>query len=58
MATVDQDELIAFTRQIGLAVVATIEPGGMSQAALVGIAATDIGELMFNTSRRSRRSPT
>lgn len=51
----NRDELIAFTRQIGLAVVATLGPDGAPQAALVGVAATDAGELVFDTSRGSRK---
>jgi Pyridoxamine 5''-phosphate oxidase. len=55
MAGMDRNELIAFTRQIGLAVVATAGPDGAPQAALVGVAATDEGELVFDTSRASRK---
>jgi PPOX class probable F420-dependent enzyme len=56
MARMDRAELIAFTRQIGLAVVATIGPDGAPQAALVGVTATDVGELVFDTSRASRKT--
>lgn len=48
-------ELVTFTRQRGLAVVATCGPDGAPEAALVGIAATDDGELIFDTSVRSRK---
>jgi PPOX class probable F420-dependent enzyme len=52
---VDRRELIDFVRARGLAVVATCGPDGSPQAALVGLAATDRGELIFDCSRRSRK---
>lgn len=48
-------ELIDFVRHRGLAVLATRDPTGAPEAALVGIAATDRGELVFDTSVRSRK---
>lgn len=51
---VDRAELVAFVRAQGLAVVATRGPAGTPEAALVGIAATDRGEIVFDTSSRSR----
>jgi len=51
----DQQQFINFVRQRGLAVVATRGPDGAPQAALVGITATGRGELVFDTSRSSRK---
>ncbi len=51
----DRAELVGFVRSRGLAVVATRGPDGAPQAALVGIAATDTGELVFDCSRESRK---
>jgi PPOX class probable F420-dependent enzyme len=51
----DRTEMIEFVRARGLAVVASRGPDGAPQAALVGIAATDVGELIFDTSRDSRK---
>ena len=48
-------QLVGFVRSRGLAVVATRGPDGAPQAALVGIAATDAGELVFDCSRESRK---
>lgn len=47
--------LVAFVRERGLAVVATRGPDGPPQAALVGIAITDEGELVFDTLTTSRK---
>ena len=52
---VDQRELIDFVRARGLGVIASRGPDGSPQAALVGIAATDRGEIVFDCSRRSRK---
>ena len=49
------DELVAFVRARALAVVATRGPDGSPEAALVGVAATDEGEIVFDTSKRSRK---
>lgn len=49
-------ELIAFVRARGLGIVATVAPNGAPEAALVGIAATDDAELVFDTSRHSRKA--
>ncbi len=51
----DRTELVRFVRQRGLAVVATHGPGGVPEAALVGVAATDHGEIIFDTSIHSRK---
>jgi pyridoxine/pyridoxamine 5'-phosphate oxidase len=51
----DRVGMIEFVRARGLAVVATRGPDGEPQAALVGIAATDLGELLFDASARSRK---
>jgi PPOX class probable F420-dependent enzyme len=48
-------ELVAFVRQRGRAVLATRGPDGAPQAALIGVAATDQGEIVFDTSRSSRK---
>lgn len=48
-------ELIEFVRARGLGVVATVAADGAPEAALVGLAATADGELVFDTSRRSRK---
>ena len=48
-------ELAAFVRSRGLGVVASRGPSGSPQAALVGLAATDRGELVFDCSRDSRK---
>ena len=50
-----ENELIAFVRACGLAVVATSGPDGAPEAALVGIASTDRAELLFDTSTSSRK---
>ena len=49
-------ELIDYVRQRGLAVVATTSETGAPEAAVVGITATDLGELVLDTSRRSRKA--
>ena len=51
----DEQGLVAFVRERGLAVVATRGPDGSPQAALVGMAATDRGELIFDTTTSSRK---
>lgn len=51
----DKHDLVTFVRDRGLAVVATHGPDATPEAALVGIAATDDGELVFDTSVRSRK---
>lgn len=48
-------QLVEFVRQRGLAVIATRGPDGAPQAALIGITATDRGELVFDTASRSRK---
>jgi hypothetical protein len=53
--TMDRPAFVKFVRDRGLAVVATRGLDGAPQAALVGIAATDEGELVFDTSIRSRK---
>lgn len=51
----DRRELIDFLRARGLGVIASRGPDGSPQAALVGIAATDEGEIVFDCSRGSRK---
>lgn len=51
----DRAQFVEFVHRRGLAVVATRGPNGAPQAALVGIAATDRGELVFDTARSSRK---
>jgi hypothetical protein len=51
----DRPELIDFVRARGLGVIASRGPDGSPQAALVGIAATDEGELVLDCSRGSRK---
>jgi pyridoxine/pyridoxamine 5'-phosphate oxidase len=52
---VDRAWLVRFVRQCGLAVLATRGPDGAPQAALVGVAATDQAEIVFDTSVQSRK---
>jgi general stress protein 26 len=52
---VDQRQFIDFVRHRGLAVIATRGADGAPQAALIGITATERGELVFDTSRGSRK---
>jgi PPOX class probable F420-dependent enzyme len=49
-------QLVEFIRARGLGVVATVGPSGEPQAALVGVAATDRGEIVFDTTRDSRKA--
>jgi pyridoxine/pyridoxamine 5'-phosphate oxidase len=51
---VDQEELIAFVRRRGQAVLATCGPDGAPQATQVSIAVTDHGEFVFDMSVHSR----
>ncbi len=51
----DIAELVEFVRSRGLAVVATQASDGSPEAALVGVAATDLGEIVFDTARTSRK---
>lgn len=46
---------VSFVRERGLAVVATRSADGAPEAALVGVACTDAGELIFDTSIDSRK---
>jgi len=48
-------EQLEFVRQRGLAVVATRDAHGEPQAALVGVAATEQGEIVFDTLTSSRK---
>jgi PPOX class probable F420-dependent enzyme len=50
-----KEQLVEFVRQRGLAVVATRAPDGEPQAALVGVAATAAGEIVFDTLTSSRK---
>lgn len=51
----DKGELIDFVRKARLGVVSSIGPDGSPQAALVGIAASDAGEIVFDTMHASRK---
>lgn len=51
----DRDGLVGFVRARGLAVVATTAADGCPQAAVVGIAVTDDGDFVFDTTRSSRK---
>jgi pyridoxine/pyridoxamine 5'-phosphate oxidase len=51
----DLGEVATFVTTVKLGVVATVGLGGEPQAALVGIAATDRGELVFDTSDSARK---
>lgn len=44
-----------FVRMCGSAVLATTAPGGAPQAALVGVAMVDTGEIILDTPRQSRK---
>ena len=48
-------ELAAFVRSFGQAVVATVDRDGKPEAALVEVAATDDGELIFDTKTEARK---
>lgn len=50
-----RSELLAFLRRFKLAVVSTVTSEGASQAAIVGFAVSDELELVFDTSKRSRK---
>lgn len=51
----DRDALVRFGRARGLAVLATTAADGRPQAAVVGIAVTDDGDIVFDTTRTSRK---
>jgi PPOX class probable F420-dependent enzyme len=51
----DRDALVQFARARGLAVLATTSIDGHPQAAVVGIAITDDGDIVFDTTRTSRK---
>lgn len=51
----NRNQLVTFIRQRGLAVIATRGADGGPQAALVGVAATNRAEIIFDTSVRSRK---
>lgn len=51
----DRDALVQFARARGLAVLATTSADGRPQAAVVGIAVTDDGDIVFDTIRTSRK---
>ncbi len=48
-------ELVAFIRAHRIAVVATVDESGSPQAAVVGVSATDEGEIVFDTLTTSRK---
>lgn len=47
--------MVSFIRDRGLAVLASVNADGHPQAALVGVAATDAGEIVFDTVSSSRK---
>jgi PPOX class probable F420-dependent enzyme len=51
----DKNALVQFVRARGLAVLATVSADGHPQAAVVGVAATDDGDIVFDTIRTSRK---
>jgi PPOX class probable F420-dependent enzyme len=51
----NRDALVQFARARGLAVLATTSADGHPQAAVVGIAATDDADIVFDTTRTSRK---
>jgi PPOX class probable F420-dependent enzyme len=51
----DRETLVQFVRARGLAVLATTAPDGSPQAAVVGVAATADGDIVFDTTRDSRK---
>lgn len=51
----DRQEFVEFVRARGLAVVSSVGPDGAPQAALVGVAATDQAEIVFDTTRGTRK---
>ncbi len=54
----DKDALVQFVRARGLAVLATVSADWHPQAAVVGVAATDDGDIVFDTTRTSASSST
>jgi Pyridoxamine 5'-phosphate oxidase len=52
--TVDREELVAFVRRRGQAVLATRGPDGAPQATAVDVAVTDQAEIVFDVSIHSR----
>lgn len=48
-------EIVAFVREHGRAIVATVSPAGLPEAALVGITALDDGTLIFNVVPGARK---
>jgi uncharacterized pyridoxamine 5'-phosphate oxidase family protein len=51
----ETSEFVAFVQERGLGVIATLGPQGTPQAAVVAVQATDAGEVLFGTERRSRK---
>ncbi len=52
---VNREALVQFARARGLAVLATTSADGRPQAAVIGIAVTDDGDIVFDTTRTSRK---
>jgi pyridoxine/pyridoxamine 5'-phosphate oxidase len=52
---VDRSSLASFVKQRGLAVLASTNERGKPQAALIGVTATDKGEIVFDTLASSRK---
>lgn len=51
----DRASVVAFIRDQGRGVVATVSPEGMPEAALVGLVALDDGTILFNAFSSSRK---
>ncbi|GAB3889331.1 pyridoxamine 5'-phosphate oxidase family protein [Kibdelosporangium lantanae] len=54
-AVIARAEFVHFARTAGLAVLATASPSGKPEAALVGIAVSDAGELVLDTPNTARK---
>ncbi|MSS83436.1 pyridoxamine 5'-phosphate oxidase family protein [Actinomycetaceae bacterium WB03_NA08] len=50
-----RDDFVAFVRQVSEGVIATVNRSGKPEAALVGLASNDAGELIFSSLTYSRK---
>jgi PPOX class probable F420-dependent enzyme len=50
-----RERFVAFVRAVRLGVVATVDPDGNPEAALVGLAVTDAGDLIFDSPSDARK---
>lgn len=48
-------DFVQFVKDVNLAVLATISPAGVPEAALMGVAVSDSGELIFDTPAGARK---